>query len=427
MGIGPTEPEPTASEPESDADAEAALDAALALDPRTAAAWRARGDAFRRLGRRAEALHAYKQATELDPTDGAAWLGRGDVLLSFGGLDDALADYERAIELVPRSLEAWYGKHEALGRLGRREERALAASQLSRVLLGKKPTKRRYRGPARSPVAVLGATFGPIAREFWTARRPLLVPALAYVAGLAVWSLNAARNDLGPQVAADLQYLVAGVIPALVVLAGVALLLVLLAAPAWTRHWLATRAPRTQHVLAQIAAVAFSGSLLLAVLGPSLDEIVPSEAILLVFAASLVLAVFVSEEGWFFNLVWKFWGVTGVAVLLTLAFVFYAEAVYPGLPQALGGGEPRCARLDLQTGLLSRETVDTLVPEAARAEPPETARTGEVDVLFARDDVLFVRTRGGGEGAATHELRGDAVRAVVGCGEGAEDRHVRPR
>jgi hypothetical protein len=37
-----------------------------------------------------------------------------------------------------------------------------------------------------------------------------------------------------------------------------------------------------------------------------------------------------------------------------------------------------------------------------------------VDILFAREDVLFVRPRSEGK-AATHELRGDAVRAVVGC------------
>jgi tetratricopeptide (TPR) repeat protein len=420
---------PTADEPEETHDSgsaegghpEHARVLALALaaknrDRDAAAAWLEMAKALDARGSRAEALHAYKRATELAPNDIAAWLGRGDLLAAFHCNDGALASYERAIAVEGKNPEAWLGKWKALIRLGRGEEAEVAVVQMVRISHGKRPLRRPARRPVRSPAAVVAGRFGPVARELWISRRRLLVPAVAYVAGLVVWSLNAARNDLGPQVAANLQYLVAGVIPALVVLAALALLFFVLPAPAWTRHWLASRKPRLRRVLAQVVNVTVAATLILIVIASPthLDDVVAPELLVIGFAASWILALFVNEEGWLFNLMWKAWGVLGVVFLLTFAFEFYAEAVYPRLPQALGGGAPRCAQLDIQTSALSSETVASLAPGAS-GSTAETVRTAKVDILFARDDVLFVRRRGTVEKAATHELRGDAVRAVVGC------------
>lgn len=58
----------------------------------------------------------------------------------------------------------------------------------------------------------------------WSEKRGVALTATLYVLGLVVWSLNAARSELGLGVAADLQYLVAGLVPALVLALALAVL-----------------------------------------------------------------------------------------------------------------------------------------------------------------------------------------------------------
>lgn len=388
---------------------------AVELEGTSAEGWLERGAALSAVGREEDALEAYARAVELDPDSPVGWAGRGELLAKLQRLEEALEAYERCLKLERRNKDAWLGKFMVLAALGRRAE----ASEAFRRATGVRPSGSYRETPARSPVKILGSGFGPIAKDFWTARRPLLVPAVAYVAGLTVWSLNATRNDLGPQVAADLQYLVAGVIPAVIVTAAVALLVVWLAAPSWTRDWLARNRPKVKSWLERIAAATL-GTSLAASFFLSTTRLGDSEGLqlglLLTFLGSATLAVFVSEEGWFFNFLWKLWGVIGLGVVLVLAFLFYSDTVYPRLPQSLGGGAPRCAGLDIQTSRISQDTLLALVPAGPRNSPPATARTVDVDILFSRDDVLFVRPHAAMRGeTATHELRGGVVSAVVGC------------
>jgi len=95
-----------------------------------------------------------------------------------------------------------------------------------------------YKPPASADgehMKVLRRSVGPVFGEFWVARRALIIPALAYVGGLVVWSINANRNHLGSQVDASARYLIAGVVPAIVILAAVVLALALVELPTWLR------------------------------------------------------------------------------------------------------------------------------------------------------------------------------------------------
>jgi hypothetical protein len=150
--------------------------------------------------------------------------------------------------------------------------------------------------------------------------------------------------------------------------------------------------------------------------------------------ALLVLSIFLMITPFFLvpsgnteRLIWTIAVLVGSFVAVILVFNFYSDTIYPELPQSLGGGLPRCARLDIDTTSISDQTLKGLVTrnsgqtersaETSAAADPQI-RSIDVEILFARDDVLFVKRRDRKEAAGarpTHELRGDVVRAVVAC------------
>jgi hypothetical protein len=125
------------------------------------------------------------------------------------------------------------------------------------------------------------------------------------------------------------------------------------------------------------------------------------------FLTGFVLIGLTHEENWLFRLFWYAHAPFVIVVLAAAAFAFYAEALYPRLPQSLGGGKPRCAQLDLDRASLSAQTLADLAP---RRQGP-IVRTARLDIVFAQGETLFVRRPGDDR---VLELRGGAVRAVVG-------------
>ncbi|MGH3070923.1 MAG: hypothetical protein ACRDNB_01475 [Gaiellaceae bacterium] len=272
---------------------------------------------------------------------------------------------------------------------------------------------RRERRPP-SPLDAVATLSRPVVAFVWTEKRGLALTALLYLLGLVVWSLNAARRDLGLGAAADLQYLVAGIVPAIVLAVALALLVAWLRVPAWSRDRLATRAPRLSARLGSVGTVLFGASVV-AIAGLGWTGVFDRFAVLTVvvftaFATGIVLLGLTKEESWLFRLLWYVYGPIGVLLLLALAFAFYAEGIYPRLPQSLGGGKPRCAELDLDASSLSSATLAELAPGA----PPQgIVRTQRLDVVFTQGDTLFVQRPAQ---SRVLELRGGAIRAVVGCG-----------
>lgn len=140
-----------------------------------------------------------------------------------------------------------------------------------------------------------------------------------------------------------------------------------------------------------------------------LDRVVVLEAALWVaLVTGFVLVGLTHGESWLFRLLWYVYAPIVIVILAAAAFAIYAEALYPRLPQSLGGGKPRCAQLDLDTASLSPATVTEL---GARAEGP-TVRTARLDIVFAQGETLFVRPP---SDERVLELRGGSVRAVIGC------------
>jgi hypothetical protein len=253
----------------------------------------------------------------------------------------------------------------------------------------------------------------PLVSFVWVEKRGVALTALLYVLGLVVWSLNAARRDLGLGAAPDLQYLVAGLVPALVLALALAVLVAWLRLPAWSRDRLHSWRPEIAAALASLGAVLFAAGIFgAAIFGwTGLLDRFPLLAVVVyaTFGVGVVLLGLAREESWLFRLLWYVYAPIAIAFLVALAFAFYAEGIYPRLPQSLGGGRPRCAQLDLDAGSLSRETLAELAPGAATGG---IRRTPRLDIVFAQGDTLFVRRP---EDDHVVELRGGSIRAVAGC------------
>jgi len=93
-------------------DAVSALDQALSLDPRNAAAHTNRGYTLLFLERFEDALVANQQALAIDPGLASAYENLGIALASIGNLDQALAEFDTADRLAPDGVgegKTWAG------------------------------------------------------------------------------------------------------------------------------------------------------------------------------------------------------------------------------------------------------------------------------------------------------------------------------
>ena len=101
------------------AEAIAAYDQALRLDPDNAAAYFNRGLARSHLGRHAASVADYGQALRLDPDNAAAYFNRGYDQGQLGQHAKAVADYDQALRLNPNDAVAYFNRGLAKKRLDR--------------------------------------------------------------------------------------------------------------------------------------------------------------------------------------------------------------------------------------------------------------------------------------------------------------------
>ncbi len=92
------------------AQAIAAYDRTLDLNPKNAIACYNRGLARRAQGDLAGAIADYTCAIELNPEYVAAYISRGGAYRVRGNLTESIADYERALKLEPRNASAYIGR-----------------------------------------------------------------------------------------------------------------------------------------------------------------------------------------------------------------------------------------------------------------------------------------------------------------------------
>src|SRR5262245_14868364 len=230
--------------------------------------------------------------------------------------------------------------------------------------------------------------------------------AVLYGLGYLVWSYNAWRNHLGQLPAIEFQYLMSGLIPG-------AIIAIASAAVAYSTK------------LQDKAIVLFEKH-------PPLRR--ASFVVAMVAQTILLFGTIVSDRGWLFG--WKsdqitrytlpLFGLvlyftlllpskstTGVTSRFTdltvpllryyliLLFSWYSLVVYfdlyPHLPQALGGPQPRCAYIDLLREEVAPSSLSVLVPSrpsdtTTATEKIKVVRSTKLNVYFSSNDYLLVRT-----------------------------------
>jgi len=98
------------------------LDRAIELKSRDSRAIAVRGEIYRRMGRYEEALADFDRVVELDPDYIGAIASRGETCGQMGRYEEALTDFDRAIELDPDEVSYIAGRGETYRRMGRYEE-----------------------------------------------------------------------------------------------------------------------------------------------------------------------------------------------------------------------------------------------------------------------------------------------------------------
>ncbi|MFI0487028.1 tetratricopeptide repeat protein [Actinomadura sp. 9N215] len=104
------------------AEAVAAHEESVRLNPDEFSAWVSKGAALEKLGRFTDALECYGRANEVAPGNGYGWRGRASSLLKLGRLNEALEATAEASRFIPDDEETIYFQATALERLNRLPE-----------------------------------------------------------------------------------------------------------------------------------------------------------------------------------------------------------------------------------------------------------------------------------------------------------------
>jgi hypothetical protein len=226
---------------------------------------------------------------------------------------------------------------------------------------------------------------------------------LSYPLGWAVWSFNAHKNDLGPMPFVQYQYLVAGLVPLLIlviaIFAGKHLRIFML--ETWPKLF-DSRATGILALRITIELLFWASFLTLIVSGHEWFKKVFSESAKTIrrivgfaFMASLafypppvsgVSAVMRIVARWY----WLYIFYPGI---LIAALVFYTEIAYPKLPQEYGGIRPRCVQMDLKKDDLSGGLAKALVSDLEMERASKIVTSKPLDLYFSGSDFHLVKAR----------------------------------
>src|SRR5467141_1983883 len=109
------------------------LEGALALDPRDRSAWSELGSVYRRLGRNADAIAAFRKQLEVVPDHGVAWNGLGLALQDAGRFAEAESAFRRQIWIAPDDRGALLNLGRLLHRVGRPRDALAPLEKLARL------------------------------------------------------------------------------------------------------------------------------------------------------------------------------------------------------------------------------------------------------------------------------------------------------
>jgi hypothetical protein len=253
--------------------------------------------------------------------------------------------------------------------------------------------------------------------------RVLLFGSMAYLLGYAVWMSVAYRENLGPLPLVQTQYLVAGLIPLLLVFAafgagyvtrGFYHLINGLATSSVARIAAATKLTVGASCVVVLTALAVSLAMNL-FLGhyKTATAAVALGAIAVIYPAIPYVRNIVGGRPQPKEAGWEEWLMVTAFPLAFAALLIYIFAVFafPYISQDIGGALPRVAQLDVVVDDLSPDERAALLPKGA---PPsgKVARTNKVFVCYRNDQRLLLKAYPS-LGSQTYELAGASVKGTV--------------
>ena len=257
----------------------------------------------------------------------------------------------------------------------------------------------------------------------------IVVGALLYGAGLAVWSYHAWRNRIGLLPAFDMQYFIAGAVPLVVLMLACSIIMNGRHAIALAHAYLGPNATGWRIICRQsIYGIIIIGSLMMLSSLPLMKlGLVGEGTVSAVQGASsfaiLLCVIFAPfPEAFYRNRTLKFltrdrhiglvrpFVMYYLLVVLTLTFVFlFLEKIYPRIPQEFGGIRPRAAVLDLKKEDVYSEALAELTGEVDYKQV--TVRSRPVNILFCDKDRIIFRLADAGHGS-TFEISRNSVKLI---------------
>ncbi len=262
----------------------------------------------------------------------------------------------------------------------------------------------------------------------------LVVIAAVYGLGYLVWSYTAWLNGLGQLPALEFQYLVAGLIPGVIIAVAVIV---------------ATYLPKLQEILgaythrSTLSTVIICLLILLLVYAlldvtflsirrfsyidhnwlPILPSIPKTVLLASLFCSPAVMFL---ENRVPRGILWLIYRLLIALMVATLSFSFFIE-IYHDLPQAMGGPAPRCAYIDVVRSEMSSSSFSALSSTPSGRNHDEqaidTITSVRVFVYFSGSDYILVRTAADStnstelKGAPLYELRRETTRVIHWCAD----------
>jgi hypothetical protein len=249
----------------------------------------------------------------------------------------------------------------------------------------------------------------------------LVLASLVYLLGYLSWAFYAAQNDLGLVPALDTQYLIAGVLPTIILAVGVALALLQLRFSKWSSTNPSPTRYRWGARLSVAAAGLVGGGFFIGYfLNGTAESIAAGVAVVGVYAL-MAGSLLQGSRGDKLLRVFGLIALWVVVVLIPLVMLLaYFEKVFPYVPAAVGGPSPRCVVVDLATQELSSNTLASLLPQdsvtsSLLSTSAGVRHTRPLELLFASSEFAMLRVKDQGPRGSVYSIAKHAIQALAPC------------
>lgn len=251
----------------------------------------------------------------------------------------------------------------------------------------------------------------------------VLVPVL-YGLGYLIWSINALRNNLGWLPALDLQYFLAGIVPAAVLWATITFLKHNRQIQEFFFKFLVPAMKKPSFKWFARMVIYVVGTFFFISVWIFFRRLAPFERysylVLMNVVGYFYLIFGMAVErakpkktrftDFVFAVETNLCGITAAACFILL----YVSFIYPNLPQELGGLKPRRAYIDMAKEQISQQMLNELCSDTAVLGNTRVVRSKELNIFFAGSSFLLVRPCDV-DTNQTHELQRNVVRAITWC------------